>query len=247
MAISEYIDRQLIRQFRRRYGIDNDILILGDGAGNTADGTGKYYVRRKEADGRLSEPIALELQRNAGLPERDGLSVVVGLDDYNEEVIKGAYLKALRANGENPIILNPFSDFVYGSNNASTLTPFTYGRNGDTATKPFYMWVLTPVVVLPTEVTIPTLLEQDLSSFVPASGEKVYATVLWRTDNTLEAFASTPIPEGDPLTGTQLYEGVSAGAADSIPITAYELRGGDTALSVDPTKNVDLRQFVNLT
>lgn len=245
MASNEFIDQQLIRRFRRRYQIDNDILNLGDGSGNTTDGTGKYYVRRKEAEGRLSEPFALELQRNANLPERDGLSVVVGLDDFGEEVIKGAYLKALRANGENPIILNPFSDIVYGSNNASTLTPFIYGRNGNTTTKPFYMWVLVSIVIIPGEVVLPTLLEQDLLSLQPASGEKLYAVVVWNTDNTLSAYASTAVPDNDPLTGDDLYTALSQSRVDSIPIVAWELRGTDTLLSSDPAKSVDLRQFVN--
>lgn len=246
MVSNEYIDQQLIRRFRRRYQIDNDILNLGDGSGNTTDGTGKYYVRRKEAEGRLSEPFALELQRNANLPERDGLSVVVGLDDFGEEVIKGAYLKALRANGENPIILNPFSDFVYGINNASKLTPFIYGRNGNTTTKPFYMWVLVSVVIIPGAVVLPALLEQDLLSLRPASGEKLYAAVVWNTDNTLSAYASTAGPENDPLTGEDLYAAISQAKVDSIPIVAWELRGTDTLLSSSPAKSVDLRQFVNL-
>ena len=245
MATSGLIDQQLIRQFRRRYGIDNDILILGDGSGNTADGTGKYYVRRKEAEGRLSEPFPLELQRNAALPERDGLSVVCGLDDYGEYVVKGAYAKALRANGENPIILNVFSDFVYGSNNASTLTPFIYGRNGDTVTKPFYVWVIVSVVINPGEVILPALLEQDLSTLQPSSGEKVYAAVVWNTDNTLSAYASSPVPDGDPLTGDDIRTAIEQAAIDSIPVAAWELRGDDTALSSDPAKSVDLRQFVN--
>lgn len=247
MASNQLIkdNQQLIRRFRRRYRIDNEILILGDGNGNVADGTGKYYVRRKEAEGRLSEPFALELERNANLPERDGLSVVVGLDDYDEEVIKGAYLKALRANGENPIILNPFSDQVYGSNNASTLTPFIYGRNGNTATKPFYVWVLVSIVINPGEVVLPTLLEQDLLSFQPASGEKLYAAVVWNTDNTLSAYASTAVPDNDPLTGEDLYTAISQARVDSIPVAAWELRGTDTLLSSDPAKSVDLRQFVN--
>jgi len=86
----------------------------------------------------------------------------------------------------------------------------------------------------------------SVSAFVPTSGFKCYVCVFLRSDMTLEAFASTPINTADPLTvARDVQECITQSSANSVIICAWELTGGDTVLSTNPAKNVDMRQIIN--
>jgi hypothetical protein len=94
-------------------------------------------------------------------------------------------------------------------------------------------------------VVLPNALSTDLTSHVPAADLQCFAVVFWLDNNTLEVQSSTAVSLLDPLTNIDLEECIAASTADSIPVWAWILADGQTALTADPTKNLDMRQFIN--
>ena len=234
----------LILRARRRLNFENTTAYLGDGSGRIYSGD-KYLVRLKLASG-FSDPFPVAAHPNANLPERDGLPVLLGTDEFGRDVILRAHYDVAGVAGTSSIIYNPLSNAAYGTVDSSKLTPFLWRIHPDETGKPFTVYVVVPLVLLTSSVVYPVTLEIDLASFVPAAGDHRFVCVFWKTDNTLAAYASTARHELDPLVESDMLQCVSAAPADAVPVCGWILTGGETALSKRPDRSFDMRQFVNL-
>jgi hypothetical protein len=234
----------LILRARRRLNFETLTAYLGDGSGRIYSGD-KYLVRLKLATG-FSDPFPVAAHPNANLPERDGLPVLIGTDEFGRDVILRAHYDVAGVSGTSSLIYNPLSNAAYGTVDSAKLTPFLWRAHPDETGKPFTVYVVVPLVLLSSSVIYPVTLEIDLASFVPAAGDHRFACVFWKTDNTLAAYASSTRHELDPLVESDMLECVTAAPADAVPICGWVLTGGETALSKRPDKSFDMRQFVNL-
>lgn len=92
----------------------------------------------------------------------------------------------------------------------------------------------------------------DLTDVVPAAGLQRYAVLWLRTYNPnnlddVQVTVSTPIDSVDlDLSFDDLQECADNADADAIPIQAFRLADAQTALKLDDTVDVDLRQFINM-
>lgn len=239
---------QLIADIQKYLNVVTRIGYLGDnsGSGDPRDRArlGNLWVRLQQSDGRLSSPVSMAVYPNANINVVDGFPVRIGYDEDQREVILSAYLPGLQST--NPLFLNPIDTAAHGYTAPATITTFLCVRHGDTSSKPLYVYVYPAIVVRGTTTVLFAGEEIDLSGEVPATGEHLYTVVFWKTDNTLEIFSSTAKALGDPLTDADLQEAINLRTSGSLPIWAWELEGDQTALTNDKTKNVDLRQLINV-
>lgn len=237
-----------IRDARKLSNKDMYIARLGDGTGTVYDLTqpGNYWIRKQEAGGVLSKPLSLPVYPNANLPVKDGLSVRVGYDEDGIQCIIRASRTGLLSANISPYLLNPLDTAVYGKTSSTSLATFFCQRHGDTTNFPL------SVVVFPGWLEIDDTMyffpggACDLTALVPAADLHCYATVFIKSDLTLEAFASTPVALTEPLTETDINECIAQRSTNSLTVWAWQLFDAMTALSPDPTKNVDLRQWMNV-
>lgn len=237
-----------IADARRSLNLDLIPARLGDGNGSVYDlsSPGYYFLRKLEADGRLSKPFSLPVNPLANIPVSDGTPVLIGYLPNGTQCIYSADQTAMLSSNTNPYLLNPLDTAVYGKTSQTNLATLYYQRHGNTALYPFTIVVFKAPIIINGIASLFPGAGINVASFVPSAGLKCYVCVFIRTDMTLEAFASTPIDVSDLLTiETDVQECITQSSTDSVIICAYELNGGDATLSPDPTKNVDMRQIVN--
>ncbi len=239
---------QAIQEARRSINADPIVARLGYGDGNIYDLStpGNYWVRKIEASGNLSQPISLPLNPLASIPVSDGISVLLGYDLYGIFCIYSANRLGMLSGNVSTLILNPLDTAVYGKQSQTNIATLFYQRHGDPTNFPFTVVVFKAPVIINGTAKMFAGAGISLSGFVPATGLHRYASVFLRTDMTLEAFASTPTNLLDPLTvDTDIQDCINQATADSVIICAWEILAGDTALSPNPARNVDMRQIVN--
>jgi len=239
---------QAIQEARRATNRDLIPARLGNGAGTVYDLTtpGNYYLRKLEADGNFSQPFSLPVNPLANIPPVDGLPVSIGYDLRGTQVIWQADNVAMVSANVSPLILNPLDTAVYGKTSQTNLATLFYQRHADTTNFPFTVVVFKAPVIINGVAKFFAGAGVNVSGFVPSAGLHCFVSVFLRTDMTLEAFASTPTNLLNPLTvDTDIADCIAQSSASSIIICAWELRGGDTVLSSDPARNVDMRQIVN--
>jgi hypothetical protein len=233
-----------------RKALNRDLLParLGDGSGTVYDLTqpGNYWVRKVEANGGLSQAFSLPVYANANVPVSDGIAVLIGYDERGRMCIYRADAGGLLNANISPYILNPLDTSVYGKTSSTSIATFFCQRHGDMTNFPL------SVVVFPGWLEIDGVMyffpggAVDLSTLVPAADLHCYATVFIKTDMTLEAFASTPVALTEPLTESDINECITQRSTGSLTVWAWALSNAMTALSPDPTQNVDLRQWMNV-
>ncbi len=233
-----------------RRALNRDLLParLGNGTGTVYDlsAPGNYFLRKLEADGALSQPFSLPVNPLASIPPIDGQAVDIGYDPRGIQCIWQANTASMLAANINPYILNPLDTAVYGKQSQTNIATLFYQRHGDPTNFPFTVVVFKAPVIINGTAKMFAGAGISLSGFVPATGLHRYASVFLRTDMTLEAFASTPTNLLDPLTvDTDIQDCINQASADSVIICAWEILAGDTALSPNPARNVDMRQIVN--
>ena len=237
-----------IANFRRGTNIETRTGFLGDGSGETHDRSnpGNFWVRFPAESGTLSAPISLPLMVNANLKPDDGIAVEVGVWK-DRPVILGARLDGLGAAGINPIQLNPAdpTNQYVGFVHQRQITTLQVTRHLDLTNKPFYAVVLPGFVYANTTASYFAGGEIDLSGLVPSSGDHCLSGVFIKRDMTLAAFASTAINNSDPLTDVDILEVTDAATAGSTLLWAFILDGDDVALTVDPARQLDMRQLVS--
>lgn len=92
----------------------------------------------------------------------------------------------------------------------------------------------------------------DLTSYVPAATLQRYVALWLRVYNPnglsdIQVTSSSTISSiSGTLSFTELQECADAADADTIPIQAFRLANAQTALTLDDTVDVDLRQFINM-
>lgn len=244
---------QVISRARRRMNLETRIGYLGKGTGEPRnhDRPGELWVREQLADGQLSAPVSMEVAPNVNLKVAEGYAVEIGLDTTGNEVILGAYVAGIRAAGGNTLGLNPLDQATNSFVDSTRLTTFYCDRHPDVTNKPFTVIVMPALLVVDDTITLfpdeNSPVEIDLTSLVPSAGEYCWAVVFWKTDNTLEAFASTANTKGDPVIIVDaLQECYDARSTNSLPIWAWYLDGDASALDQDKTKSIDMRQFINV-
>lgn len=234
-----------------RKALNRDLIAarLGDnGQGNPydLDTPGNYWVQKVEANGNLSQPISLPIYSNANIPPKAGLAVYIGYDEFGTQCIWRASRTGLLSADISPLILNPLDTAVYGKVNGANIANFFCQRHGDTTNYPLTVVVFPGAIERADTMQIFSGATVDLSALVPGDDLHCYAVVFIKTDLTLEAFASTPVALTEPLTDVDISEAIAQRTADSLTIWAWELFDEQTVLSPDPTKNVDLRQWLNI-
>lgn len=237
--------KKWIAKLRQRLNLETTTAYLGDGAGDVRDRSkpGYYYVRFPQANGTYTKPVSLRAYPNANLPPTDGLPVIVGYDASGTQIILQANVQALQETGANPIQFNPLDNQYSRFVNQNQITTFYATRHSDVDNNPFYAVVFPGFYFTGSgELDFFAGGSIDLSSLQPSSGNHCYVAVfLKKDDGTLEAFASTSIDTGDPLSILDIQEVVALKSATSLDIWAWELSGDDTALTVDPARSKDLR------
>ncbi len=223
---------QAIQDARRILNVDPIIARLGDGNGNVYDlvFTGYYFCRKIESDNKLSKPFSLPLNPLASIPPRDGQPVILGYDSFGIFCIYSANRLGMISGNTNPLILNPLDTAVYGKTSQTNLATLYYQRHGDTVNFPFTVVVFKAPVIINGVADLFAGAGINIASFVPAAGIHCYVSIFLRTDMTV---------------GVDIQEGIDQSSANSVIICAWELHGGDTALSPSPARNVDMRQIVN--
>lgn len=236
-----------IQKVQKRLNLKPRTGYLGNGSGEVRDraNPGRYHVRFLQANGSYAKSVSIPAIANANIPMKEGTPVDVGFDPTGNPVILGVNLIAQAATGDNPLHLNPLDDQSKGFLAQDKLATFYATRHADSATFPFYAVVFPGLFYAGSTFTLFTGDSIDLSGFVPSSGEHCYAAVLLKDDITLEAFASTPIDVADPLSFADIEEALGSASANSLPIRAWQIDGDDTLLTVDESKIVDLRVFLN--
>lgn len=236
-----------VSKFQKRLNLKPRTGYLGKGNGEVRDreNPGRYHVRFLQANGTYSAPVSIPAIANANIPLTEGVPVEVGFDANGKSVILGVNLIAHAATGDNALHLNPLDDQSKGFVSQGKITTFYTTRHADDATFPFSASVFPGMFYIDTVLTLFAGDSIDLSGFVPSSGEHCFAVVLLKDDGTLEAFASTPIDGGDPLSFADIEEALASATTGSIPIWAFQIDGDDTLLSVDENKMVDLRVFIS--
>ncbi len=233
-----------------RRAINRDLLParLGNGQGSVYDLSvpGNYFLRKLEADGALSQPFSLPINPLASIPPVDGMPVDIGYDPRGIQCIWQCNTASMLSANVSPLIVNPLDTAVYGKQSQTNIATLFYQRHGDLTNFPFTVVVFKAPVIINGTAKMFAGAGISLSGFVPATGLHRYASVFLRTDMTLEAFASTPTNLLDPLTvDTDIQDCINQATADSVIICAWEILAGDTALSPNPARNVDMRQIVN--
>lgn len=233
---------QAIAEHRQLNNIDIRIGFLGDGSGSgdprLRDGSGKYWVRFALA-GRYTAPFAMPADTNANIVPSDGLAVEIGYIN-GEQCILRMSRSGLRQAGQNPIITNPTDPDVNKAQNSDGTAQFRCYRSADPA-KPFTVVVESGYHVVDGTAHVFLTDEIDLTSFVPSSGERCLAVVFVASDDTLIAYASTPVLPIDAVLAAEIDECVQQAAVTSMSVWGWVLDGDATALDADPAKNIDLR------
>ena len=245
-------DRELaaaIKLARQRNNREMRVGYLGrgDGSGDTRDRSikGNYWVRFV-VGGAYTQPVSYPLNPNANIETYEGFPVLIGYDESGRQEIRSAYREGFQAAGGNPLALNPLDKAAHNYVDARLITQFYWERHSDTTSKPMTVSVFPNIVIRGSTTTLSEGLEIDLTSFVPSAGLRRVVVVLWKTDNTLEAFGSTAASIGDPLMISEIQDAVNQRSTGSIPICAWRMVAGQTALSADADQSIELRQIVNV-
>ena len=238
----------VVGDLKKRLNLKPIIGYLGDGTGEVHDrnNRGRYFVRLPQSNGSFGSPVSLPAVPNANIPMSDGIPVEIGYDPNGRLIILGVSMTALAATDTNTLNFNPLDNQASEFVQQAKLDTLYATRHADSDNKPFYAVVFPGLYYDSSDVLKLFIGDQiDLSSFQPSSGEHCYAVVLLKEDGDLEAFASTAIDSGDPLSFADIEEALALATAESVAIRAWQVDGDDTMLTVDDNKIVDLRALIS--
>lgn len=249
----------IIRNARKRLNFDTESAEIGrgDGQGDPRDRTvkGNLYVRRILPDGGRSGPISLPVNPNANLDVREGFPVRLGYDSNGKYCILEADVITYRSTGGNALLLNPLDQAAHKTIDARLLSPLYWERHPDTVNEPLTVVVLPGLIVRDTTIYDLTAYiirlddpagDGSVPSLIPGAGEYAWVVVLWTTNNTLEAFSSTPKTEIKDMGMDDLMEALNQRSAGSIPICGWLVGDDQTVLTGDPTRQLEMRQIINV-
>lgn len=230
---------------QRKLGLVVFPAVLGDENGVVYDDpaarNGLVRVRYTTAAGLSLPPV---VRMKAVLPPNPGTSVLVGYDKQGElAVLEGDYAGML-AQGVNPLVMNAADPNVYGyTNQISITTALSHA-------------ISTPNVAS-TDVAVRAWIyvEDDvwhyfagervaLASFIPAAGLQCLVGLYLKTDDTIEAFASTDKDLLDPLGIADIQEIHDQITTGSKPVWFWRLHDAQTRIT-DADSFLDGRQFIN--
>lgn len=237
------MDNPEIRRLRQLAGVEEEIGILGDGAGAifVTGKNGYVWVRDPQTHTLRDLPLGSAVtfdSRAHGKPVR--LGYVKGALS-----VLGVHREALITGGGNVYIDNPTQ---------APAVPFIPQQR------------IMPLVVYPASVSGAPSFELivrawmwqdgegqlhhfngdrvDLSGLLPPSGDHCWAVVGMKRDGTLEAVAGDAVNVLDPLGLAQLQSAIDRLSAGTMLIWGWVLSGDVDGLSENDI-NQDLRQFIN--
>lgn len=235
-------------------------VVLGDESDNVYAGDGMYWVRpyanADESDGStLGAPFRVRAGSNIIVP-RAGFAVWIGHGPDRRLTVQAYDHDDLIEKGINPTAIQPndpyrqwirlkdvqnFRALPIGTTNSPSMLVQVRQLFYYTATGDLVRWNGTNA---DTHI--------DLAAYVPADGLQRYVVLWLRTYNpnglsSIQVTVSTPIDSIDDVLGFDaLQECADAADADTTPIQAFRLANAQTALVLDDTVDVDLRQVFNM-
>ena len=226
-------DFELRKQIRRVVGLDIYRATLGDADGRVdAVGLPGYVVvRYVQAGGALSQPVTVRFR--AVMKKTPGAAVIVGYDDDGElAVLRPDFVGETSVNtypqGDNPADDNV--SYYIGQQRLLTFTCHPVSSAADS----MLVAVQTGTIVdLSTDTfTLFFGSQEDLTAYIPGgAGEWCLACLFWKTDNTIEIFASTPKDNPDDLGMDDINECMALRSSGSLPIWAWRLYNGQTGIA----------------
>ena len=237
----------LQRQIRRtgdRNRRNIKLGLLGREDSTLRGSSGRLFVRELLATGRYSPSVELPLAVGAQVPVQYNIAVNIGYDRTGQRVILGLSQTATATQGL-PSNLANASDGQNLLLRLDQLQPLRCRPSGQ-ATKELYAEVLPARVVIDGTSFNWAGGDIDLSGDVPSSGNHLYSLVAFTTAGALESAVSTAQSTATALDNTDIQEAYDALTTGSLPIKAFVLANGDTALDGTLTTGaIDLRQMFN--
>lgn len=226
-------------EFQKRMGIRTFRASLGDINGRIDEPGQDGYVRvRISTASSLSDYITV--LNKAAVNKIPGTAVIVGYDpDSGNLAVLRLDFTGLLAQGTNPTSSNPADP-----NNSKYITQDRLATFVCTPVSSVANSMLIAVQtgdVLDLDADTLTLFlgaQVDLTAYIPGStGEWCLACIFWKTDNTLEVFASTPKTSPTDLGMDDINECLAARSSGSLPLWAWQLYNGQTGIAAGAPAN----------
>lgn len=223
---------KLANQFQKRIGIRTEKAILADENGRIWEPGQPGYVRvRRIVAGGFSEYITVRL--NIVINPIPGTGVRLGYDADNQLAVIALDFAALESQGTNNETNNPADPNSTYFVNQQRLTTFVCHPVSSAANSMLVAVQTGDVIDLASDtLTLFPGAQVDLTSYIPSgAGEWCLACLFWKTDNTIEVFASTPKTSPTDLGVDDINECFALRSTGSLPIWAWQLYNGQTGIA----------------
>lgn len=231
----------LRRRIRSNLNLDVPTCTLGTESGEiyVPGRPGYVYVRIKQSDS-FSAPIQVRCQATIQLIA--GNPAYLGRDFDGELCVLRPAVDAQIQAGFNPLNNNPAAQISYQYvSQERILTAVSFPLDPPVmkvGVKPLKFIYNGDIYTFPGAAT------STLTA--PSAGQHQLVGVFIKTsDQTLETVTSTAQDTLDPFDDTDVQELLDGASANTIPIWAWELYGGQTGITVD-NSYLDMRQFINM-
>ena len=245
--------KRIRRRFQRRRFYQS--AVVGNEDGLIYAGLGQIWVRYRggnDADSNVTYQQAIKVNRGgATFFEYYGAPVWVVYDRNDELAIEGVDSKEAAAANLDTALLNlgNRSSRWFRLKNATRLA----GRPVGTAANPSTLVTVRSLIydndygdLYRLEATARVADKVDLATYIPAAGNHAVVCIFLRTvDNTFQVTSSTVQALATDIDLTDYQECFALRDAETIPIQAFILSDGQTAIT-KADMGEDLRQFVNM-
>lgn len=246
-------DRQALkRRLKQKFGLLDDIAILGDGMGRifVSDATGYVWVRQEQTISESGSPIytppfPVRHHPNAIYKVADGTRVQLFIDRDNQLAIESADFGGMVAVGSNPAVMNPsnpYTKFIH----PDQLTPLKSYAIA-TSTTPSLKVAIKEFMYLTNGNSYHFFAggQYDFTAHVPVTaGQKVLA-LLYLADNTVGCAVGSQKNALIAWGNADIEETVALLPTSAIPIALWVLTNGMTTIT-EKHLFLDLRQWMNI-
>ncbi len=243
--MSDFRWRTLRTRVQQKLKLTTPYAIVGDDNGNIFDATipGNVFVRIQYANG-YGRAISVRGPVGTTVQLKPGTRVKLALEDgrlciQNYDVSGGVLGGVNIYQANNP---QPASGTFIGQQ--SIITGLVIPQKVPDQTVAILSW---PVIYNNTYYPFPGKGIEDLSSYIPASGNNCYALISVNSDfTTTTVTASTERGIDDlPLGEADVQECLTAAPALSVPLAIIRLYGGQTTITNSDIV-LDIRQMINI-
>jgi hypothetical protein len=242
----------LKRKIKKKFNLDDDTALLGDGAGRIYDNSrpGYVYVRQPTSIDESGNPIysAFTVRHNPNAIYRvaDGTRVNLFIDRDGELAIEGADFGGMVAGGGNPAALNPsnpYTKFI----NPDQLLPLRASAIAN-VTQPT-LKVMVDALAYVTSGNVFQFFagaQYDFTADVPStSGKKALALLYLDDTNAIDCVVGSDKDAILNFDVADITATVALMPTTGIPIAIWALRNGMTTIT-EKDKYLDLRQWLNM-